>query len=105
MINFPIYEEFKFPSTPENDNSQLRLSYDYGYFCPFETPEQRCRLCKIFWIICIKPFLYKHNEIYDAINQDKKDNDNSNGSSNENVNGNSQSNSENKNNDNNYIIN
>ena len=53
----------------------------------------------------LEPFLYKHNEIYDAINQDKKDNDNSNGSSNENVNGNSQSNSENKNNDNNYIIN
>ncbi|KAG4081829.1 beta and beta-prime subunits of DNA dependent RNA-polymerase [Neocallimastix lanati (nom. inval.)] len=29
------------PINTESDNSQLRMSYDYGYFCPFETPESK----------------------------------------------------------------
>jgi DNA-directed RNA polymerase beta subunit len=29
------------PINNESDNSHLRTSYDYCYFCPFETPESK----------------------------------------------------------------
>ena len=37
------------PINTENENSDLRMSYEYGYFCPFETPEAKdVRLVKYF---------------------------------------------------------
>ncbi|KAL6589288.1 beta and beta-prime subunits of DNA dependent RNA-polymerase [Neocallimastix sp. 'constans'] len=101
------------PINTESDNSQLRMSYDYGYFCPFETPESKdVGFVKYFGLSVLmgpdftidekilEPFLFKYNEIYDATTQDKKDDDNSNSNSDENINDNSQSNIENKSNDN-----
>ncbi|KAG4081861.1 hypothetical protein H8356DRAFT_1391812 [Neocallimastix lanati (nom. inval.)] len=101
------------PINTESDNSQLRMSYDYGYFCPFETPESKdVGFVKYFGLSVLmgpdftidekilEPFLFKYNEIYDATTQDKKDDDNSNSNSDENINDNSQSNTENKSNDN-----
>jgi len=29
------------PINTESENSELRMSYEYGYFCPFETPESK----------------------------------------------------------------
>ena len=29
------------PINTESENSDLRMSYEYGYFCPFETPESK----------------------------------------------------------------
>ncbi|KAG4082328.1 beta and beta-prime subunits of DNA dependent RNA-polymerase [Neocallimastix lanati (nom. inval.)] len=101
------------PINTESDNSQLRMSYDYGYFCPFETPESKdVGFVKYFGLSVLmgpdftidekilEPFIFKYNEIYDATTQDKKDDDNSNSNSDENINDNSQSNTENKSNDN-----
>ena len=101
------------PINTESDNSQLLMSYDYGYFCPFETPESKdVGFVKYFGLSVLmgpdftidekilEPFLFKYNEIYDATTQDKKDDDNSNSNSDENINDNSQSNTENKSNDN-----
>ncbi|KAG4081573.1 hypothetical protein H8356DRAFT_1758854, partial [Neocallimastix lanati (nom. inval.)] len=101
------------PINTESDNSQLRMSYDYGYFCPFETPESKdVGFVKYFGLSVLmgpdftidekilEPFLFKYNEIYDATTQDKKNDDNSNSNSDENINDNSQSNTENKSNDN-----
>ncbi|KAL6588412.1 beta and beta-prime subunits of DNA dependent RNA-polymerase [Neocallimastix sp. 'constans'] len=101
------------PINTESDNSQLRMSYDYGYFCPFETPESKdVGFVKYFGLSVLmgpdftidekilEPFLFKYNEIYDATTQDKKDDDNSNSNSDENINDNNQSNTENKSNDN-----
>ncbi|KAG4083333.1 beta and beta-prime subunits of DNA dependent RNA-polymerase [Neocallimastix lanati (nom. inval.)] len=101
------------PINTESDNSQLLMSYDYGYFCPFETPESKdVGFVKYFGLSVLmgpdftidekilEPFLYKYNEIYDAITLDKKDDNNSNSNLDENINDNSQSNSENKSNNN-----
>ncbi|KAL6588276.1 hypothetical protein U3516DRAFT_791097, partial [Neocallimastix sp. 'constans'] len=101
------------PINTESDNSQLRMSYDYGYFCPFETPESKdVGFVKYFGLSVLmgpdftidekilEPFLFKYNEIYDATTQNKKDDGNSNSNSDENINDNSQSNTENKSNDN-----
>ncbi|KAG4082180.1 beta and beta-prime subunits of DNA dependent RNA-polymerase [Neocallimastix lanati (nom. inval.)] len=105
------------PINTESDNSQLRMSYDYGYFCPFETPESKdVGFVKYFGLSVLmgpdftidekilEPFLFKYNEIYDATTQDKKDDDNSNSNSDENINDNNQSNTENKSNDNSQSI-
>ena len=32
-------QRVQIPINTESENLELRLSYEYGYFCPFETPE------------------------------------------------------------------
>ncbi|KAG4083537.1 beta and beta-prime subunits of DNA dependent RNA-polymerase [Neocallimastix lanati (nom. inval.)] len=105
------------PINTESDNSQLRMSYDYGYFCPFETPESKdVGFVKYFGLSVLmgpdftidekilEPFLFNYNEIYDPTTQDKKDDNNSNSNSDENINDNSQSNTENRSNSNSQSI-
>ncbi|OUM56586.1 hypothetical protein PIROE2DRAFT_65452, partial [Piromyces sp. E2] len=31
----------QFPINTESENNEVRMSYEYGYFCPFETPESK----------------------------------------------------------------
>ncbi|ORX41433.1 hypothetical protein BCR36DRAFT_311602, partial [Piromyces finnis] len=61
------------PINTESENTELRMSYEYGYFCPFETPESKdVGLVKYFGLsVLVAPdFSIDKTILYSFINHD-----------------------------------